>query len=309
MTRRNAIAIILLAVGLTSQVATGQETKLTKYDQLKVAIQKICPVTGKPLGSMGDPLKVKIGEEEIFLCCKGCTKGQINKEHWTAIHKNFARAQGICPVMEKKLPANPKSTVVNGQTVYICCPPCTKKIQAEPRKYLTKLAGYYQTSLQKISLRNPSDKSAQNLGLQTPNSSSNDAISKALASLSHKDRLHASVQAICPVSGNALGAMGTPMKVRVGKMDVFLCCEGCNQENSNEQHWSKIAANVKSKQAKCPVMEKQLPANAKSTIVDGQLVFVCCPPCTKKIEAEREKYLAKVDGYLLSSLKSLTSRR
>lgn len=307
MNRRNAITIILLAVSLTSQVATGQETKLTKltkYDQLKVATQSICPVTGKPLGSMGDPLKVKIGEEEIFLCCKGCTKGEINKTHWTAIHENFAQAQGICPVMEKELPANPKSTVVNGQTVYICCPPCSKKIQAEPKKYLTKLAGYYQKSL-----RQSSAKLAENPGSQTPRNSSADAISKALASLSGKDRLHATVQAICPVSGNVLGAMGTPMKVRVGKMDVFLCCESCKQEKVNEKHWSKIAANVKSMQAKCPVMEKELPSNAKSTIVNGQLVFVCCPPCTKKIAAESEKYLTKVDAYLLSSLKSSTTRR
>ena len=110
MKRLALITLTLATAVLLSQTAFAQASSLSKYDQLKVAVQKICPVTGKPLGSMGDPLKVKIGEEQIFLCCKGCTKGQINKQHWATIHKNFAAAQGICPVMEKALPANPKST-------------------------------------------------------------------------------------------------------------------------------------------------------------------------------------------------------
>ena len=36
--------------------------------------QNICPVSGKPLGSMGQPIKVMIGDKSVFLCCKGCVK-------------------------------------------------------------------------------------------------------------------------------------------------------------------------------------------------------------------------------------------
>ncbi len=121
-------------------------SKLTKRDQLKVAAQKICPVSGKKLGGMGTPLKIKIGQEELFLCCNGCTTGQVSREHWGTIHANFAKAQGECPVMEKPLPKNPKWTIVNGQIVYICCPPCSKKIQADPKTYLTKLDALYAKS-------------------------------------------------------------------------------------------------------------------------------------------------------------------
>lgn len=288
------VMMTLFAACTMTATSVAQTPPLSKYDQLKAATQKICPVSGEPLGRKGQPWKVRIGDEEIFLCCKSCTKRPINKDHWVTIHKNFAKAQGICPVMEKPLPANPKSTVVNGQTVYICCPPCSKKIQAEPRKYLTKLAGYYQ-----LALKSPPAKE--------PESSTD--ISKALATLSSKDRLHAAVQRICPVSGRPLGAMGTPFKVQVGKMNVFLCCEGCKGGQINKKHWATIAQNIKSMQSKCPVMEKALPAQAKSIIVDGQLVFVCCPPCTKKIAAEQEKYLAKVDGYLMSSLKQRPNMR
>ena len=35
--------------------------------------QKTCPVTGKALGSMGVPLKLKIKGRDVFLCCDGCT--------------------------------------------------------------------------------------------------------------------------------------------------------------------------------------------------------------------------------------------
>ena len=287
---------VCIVVALISQAVADQGPALSKYDQLKVAVQKICPVTGKPLGSMGDPLKVKIGEEEIFLCCKGCTKGQLNKAHWTTIHKNFAAAQGICPVMEKALPANPKSTVVNGQTVYICCPPCTKKIQADPTKYLTKVAGYYQSAL----------KGTPNQGGR--GSHEGHAHGKdSTATLSKRDQMKIAVQKICPVSGKPLGSMGTPQEVKAGGMDLFLCCEGCKEGKVNNQHWATIRHNISAAQGICPVMEKELPVNAKSTVVGGQLIFVCCPPCTKKIEKEPAKFLAKIDSYYMASLKKATA--
>ena len=34
--------------------------------------QKLCPVTGKPLGSMGAPTRVVVSGRVVFLCCDGC---------------------------------------------------------------------------------------------------------------------------------------------------------------------------------------------------------------------------------------------
>jgi len=34
--------------------------------------QKICPVTGLPLGSMGAPIKAAAGDRVVWLCCEGC---------------------------------------------------------------------------------------------------------------------------------------------------------------------------------------------------------------------------------------------
>jgi hypothetical protein len=113
-----------------------------------MAVRKICPVTGQPLGSHGQPVAVKIGKQQVFLCCEGCTSGKVNKEHWATIHTNFAKAQGICPVMQHKLPKNPKWTIVQGQIVYVCCVPCIKKIEAAPADYLKKADNLYLVSLQ-----------------------------------------------------------------------------------------------------------------------------------------------------------------
>jgi hypothetical protein len=136
----------------TGQLAVGQAPsdraqELQRRDQLRVAVQEICPVSGGKLGSMGAPIKVKVGEEIIFMCCKGCLKQKIKPEHWGTIHANFAKAQGICPVMKHELPKKPKWTIVEGQIVYVCCPPCTKKIAADPQTYLRAVDQLYAASL------------------------------------------------------------------------------------------------------------------------------------------------------------------
>ena len=106
--------------------------ELSKRDQLKMAAQQICPVSGQKLGTHGAPVKVKIGRQELFLCCQPCLQGKVEAKHWAAIHANFTAAQASCPVMNKPLPKSPKWTIVDGQIVYICCPPCADKIKAEP---------------------------------------------------------------------------------------------------------------------------------------------------------------------------------
>lgn len=45
---------------------------LTAVDRTAAEVQKTCPVTGEPLGSMGTPPKVTVNGKEIFICCAGC---------------------------------------------------------------------------------------------------------------------------------------------------------------------------------------------------------------------------------------------
>lgn len=52
-------------------------------------------------------------------------------------------------------------------------------------------------------------------------------IENAMARLSPADRQAAARQRTCPVTGEPLGSMGVPIKVRVKGQDVFVCCAGC----------------------------------------------------------------------------------
>lgn len=46
--------------------------ELPAADRTAVQRQKVCPVTGLPLGSMGAPIKAAAGERVVWLCCEGC---------------------------------------------------------------------------------------------------------------------------------------------------------------------------------------------------------------------------------------------
>jgi len=46
--------------------------KLPEADRKLALAQRICPVTGTALGSMGVPVKITIRGQTVFLCCKGC---------------------------------------------------------------------------------------------------------------------------------------------------------------------------------------------------------------------------------------------
>ena len=61
-----AFAMVIAALGFVS-IASAQE--LSKSDQIHIAVQQICPISGQKLGEHGAPIKVKTGEEQLFVCC------------------------------------------------------------------------------------------------------------------------------------------------------------------------------------------------------------------------------------------------
>jgi Cu(I)/Ag(I) efflux system membrane fusion protein len=46
--------------------------RLSSMDRTLAERQKVCPVTGMPLGSMGTPVKVSVNGRPVFICCEGC---------------------------------------------------------------------------------------------------------------------------------------------------------------------------------------------------------------------------------------------
>lgn len=128
------IAIIgLAALAGDSQ---GDDPEAPNPDQLLIDAQQVCVVSGQPLDSNGGPIRTQAGGRTVFVCCRDCLGKDVPADIWAEVLVNWREAQGKCPVMDRALPANARSVVVEGRTVFVCCPPCIPRIQAEPARYL-----------------------------------------------------------------------------------------------------------------------------------------------------------------------------
>jgi len=126
------VCLGLVATALVAGIAAADDqTAQVQTDRLLIQAQKICPVSGKDLRSMGGPVKAEVGGASVFLCCKGCFGRPLNKEHWSKVQANIAAAQGLCPIFRKPLGEHPAPIVVNHRLVFVCCKPCTKKVEAD----------------------------------------------------------------------------------------------------------------------------------------------------------------------------------
>jgi YHS domain-containing protein len=177
--------------------------------EVAIAQQKICPVSGKPLGSMGAPPAVRIGDRDVYVCCAGCTNrlkadpakylakltptGPVKATRADAAAVAF---QKTCPVMNKPLNAmgGPWKINLRGRDVFVCCPGCTKALEREPAKYLAMLP-------------------------TPPASKATQADAAAVAN-----------QKLCPVMNESLTSMGGAWKVYAKGQPVFVCCKGCIQK-------------------------------------------------------------------------------
>ena len=134
----------------------------TVSDAMLISLQKTCPVSGQPLGSMGAPPKLMVKGKPLFVCCAGCS-GKVTSNPDSYLTKYYGTkgkeirpgvfeatladadaiaAQKKCPVMDEELGGMgaPQKVNVNGKSVYICCAGCAKKLHAEPEKYLAMLS-------------------------------------------------------------------------------------------------------------------------------------------------------------------------
>jgi Cu(I)/Ag(I) efflux system membrane fusion protein len=102
--------------------------------------------------------------------------------------------QKICPVTDAELGTMgpPIAIEAGGRLIWTCCDACPPRIQAEPAKYLTKLASF-----------------------------AGPIVAETDAAASPEK------QQICPVTNAKLGSMGEPVVVVVGGQEIWTCCPAC----------------------------------------------------------------------------------
>ena len=84
--------------------------ELRAQDLSLIDLQQNCPVMGMALGSMGPPVKLVVGKQPLFLCCKGCIpKIQANPIHYV----NLALVKGrMNHGEEPRLPIQPSEKLM-----------------------------------------------------------------------------------------------------------------------------------------------------------------------------------------------------
>ncbi len=65
---------------------------LSPADQKLADAQKVCPITGEALGTMGAPVKVTVKDRTVFLCCDGCKKKALDNPDKTLAAVDKAKA-------------------------------------------------------------------------------------------------------------------------------------------------------------------------------------------------------------------------
>lgn len=321
--RQIDVAVQLVGIGASggnmvsfNEVATVPASK-QQLAASAIARQKICPVSGKPLGSMGDPVAVDVNGQQLYVCCAGCLNAvkanpakyasgrpQITITTATQADASGIAAQKVCPVMDEPLGGmgTPIKVMVGDKPIYLCCKGCIKKIQAEPAKYLAMV---YRSGLPDIA--QPSARAQVRLTVTTATRADANGIA---------------AQKVCPVMDEPLGGMGTPIKVMVGDKPIYLCCKGCikkiqaeptkylamvygigqqrsvpaGTEQVRDGIFKVVGADAPfiAAQKKCPVMDEPLDAMGGPYKVNaaGKAIYICCPGCAKMIAAEPQKYLA-----------------
>ncbi len=192
-TKRTVLGIMVaVAVLLAAGVPAGAATEGDPYSL------STCPVSGKALGSMGDPIVLDQDGREIKLCCGGCKEPfEADPAKYIAVidekmiaEQNDRYPLDTCLISGKALDSKgePVDIVVANRHVKLCCGGCVKPASADAAKTIAKL----------------------------------DEAVIAAQSADYKNTK-------CPVSGKELGSMGDPINLVVANRLIKICCEGCEK--------------------------------------------------------------------------------
>jgi hypothetical protein len=215
--------------------APAAQPTQAELDAAVIAQQKpsyplsICPVSGEPLGSMGDPLDLVANGRLVRVCCKGCTRA-VTTNPADAIAKIDAAviaAQkptyplNTCPISGQELGEKAQDVVHGTRLVRLCCEECKVAFAKDPAPTMAKIDAAL------IEAQRPT------YPLTT-----------------------------CFISGEPLDVNGTPQAFLYGTELVQVCCGGCKRAfNKNpEASMLKLREQLAAARAKAAPAAGEKPA-------------------------------------------------
>lgn len=244
-----------------AEVTPNANHKSKMNDESLIAMQKICPVTGAKLGSMGKPIRQNIQGRTVFLCCAGCEDKLAAKPDYYIGRLSTVSDAGVLAVPERSVidTGNLKIVYVEREPglfegVAVTLGPFSGGyypvidgllpgdrvaaagaflVDAETRLNPAAASAYFGASGTPptggaASKVNPTRASKSNSATSSPTFSAKELAN--LAKLGSADRRQAEQQRTCPITDLPLGSMGTPYKLDVAGQRLFLCCEQCKGE-------------------------------------------------------------------------------
>ena len=154
-----------------------------------------CPVSGEPLGSMGEPVAMAYDGRQVQFCCAGCTDSFENHEaaYWAAIDDTILRDQA---------PVYPLDTcVIDGEPL--------EAGEGHDIIYRNRLVRLASTECEEAFLANPGA-----------------ALSRLDEAVVDQE-LPAYPTERCAVSGEELGSHGDPINYVIANRLVRVCCAMC----------------------------------------------------------------------------------
>ena len=155
------MALWAISAAASSTAAQSASTPKQSADQLAAYPLTTCPISGEPLGAMGESVvrtyEVSEGHQrEVRFCCAGCVeKFEADLQaNLTALEAQMvAKLKAtypltVCPVSGEELGGMGASIdhMHGNRLVRFCCAGCVAKFEASPDQYLEKICAAAQAS-------------------------------------------------------------------------------------------------------------------------------------------------------------------
>jgi hypothetical protein len=249
-----------------TQLAAQRMEQPERDDELLIALQKVCPVTGAKLGSMGQPVRAAAEGRKIFLCCAGCEDRLAARPEYYVRRLSTVSEEGVLAVPEQAVidTGNLKIIYVEREPglfegVAVTLGPLAGGyypvidgllpgdrvaaagsflVDAETRLNPAAASAYFGASGSPSSGAAPAPSATRGTGNGSPGSASGASAKHQanVAKLPAADRPLAKRQQVCPITNLPLGSMGVPYKMTVQGRPLFLCCEGCKDQVAKDPH-------------------------------------------------------------------------